>query len=435
MNFNSFSQRYGLLLLGLLFVHPLVWAYVPLDRIVAVVNHDVIMLSELETKLETVREKMQQEGIASPPMPILAQQVLEGLIQNRIQLQLAARAGISINDETLNQTINTIAENNAVSLAQFREILELEGYSYEQFRENIRDEIVLTQLRKRQVENRIIVSEREIDDFLASQELQSSTQTEVRLSHILLSLPATATEENVERIREVAARTRGKLLAGTDFAKTAMEISDSADAENGGDIGWRKIEDIPTIFADYVLDMKKGAISQVIESPSGFHIIKMTDVKDDEQHRNIVEQTHARHILIKTDELTTAEVAREKLMQLRTRIENGDDFSQLAKGHSDDAISAMRGGDLGWRSPGDFTYQFQDVLDNTKIGEISTPFQSDFGWHILQVLDRRQHDNTETISRNKARNAIYQKKLEDITQSWTRRLRNEAYVEYRLDET
>lgn len=408
------------------------YAYVPLDRIVAIVNDDVIMQSELETKVRTIRGQLQQQGSQLPPASILERQVLDKMVQTRIQLQIAERTGIKVGDERLNRTISNIAAENQVSLSQFREILESDGYNYEKFREDIRNEITLSQLRKRQVENRIVVTEKEIDNFLANQEFQGTTETEIRIAHILLALPSAATSDEIAQVRQVANQVREDLLSGADFANTAKAVSDGGNAENGGDLGWRKLEDVPSLFADYIPDMKKGDISDLIQSPSGFHIIKISDLRSDE--KNIVQQTHARHILIKPDDLITNEQAREKAEQLKNRIENGDDFALLAKGNSDDPGSAIKGGDLGWQTPGALVPEFQKVMDSMEIGQVSKPFKTDFGWHILEVLERREHDNSESVKRGKARFAIKNRKLEEAMQNWARQLRDEAYVEYRLDE-
>jgi peptidyl-prolyl cis-trans isomerase SurA len=421
--------------LGLFFLflfQPFAYSYVPLDRIIAVVNEDVIMQSELEAKMRTVSGQIRQQGGNVPPTSIFERQILDTLVQNRIQLQLAARAGIRVDDETLNRTIGNIAAENKVSLTQFREILEKDGYKYEQFREDIRNEITLSQLRKRQVENRIVVTEKEIDNFLANQEFQGTFQTEIRLSHILLSLPEAATEDEIEQVRQVAAQIREDLIAGADFNEIATTVSDGGNASNGGDLGWRKIEDVPSLFADYIPEMENGDISELIQSPSGFHIIKISDVKSDEE--SIIEQTRARHILIKPDQLVSSEQAKDKLEQLLLRIKNGDDFGLLAKGNSQDPGSAIDGGNLGWRSPGELVPEFQRAMDALEINEISEPFQSSFGWHIVQVLERRKFDNTESVKRGKARMAIRSRKLNEAMQNWTRRLRDEAYVEYRLDD-
>ncbi|MCZ6805055.1 MAG: peptidylprolyl isomerase [Proteobacteria bacterium] len=418
--------------ISLFLIQNFAYAYVPLDRIVAVVNEDVIMQSELETKIRTVRDQMQQQGANLPPASILERQVLDNLIQNRIQLQIAERTGIRVNGENLNRTISNIAAENQVSLTQFKEILEQDGYNYEQFRKDIRNEITLSQLRRRQVENRVVVTEREIDNYLTNQEVQGTFQAEVRLSHILLSLPDAATQDEIYQVRQVASQIREDLITGADFAEIAATVSDGGNAKNGGDLGWRKMEDVPSLFVDYIPDMKTGEISELIQSPSGFHIIKISDVKSDE--KNIVEQTHARHILIKPDALTTVDQAREKLVQLKLRIENGDDFGLLAKGNSDDSVSAIKGGDLGWTSPGELVPEFQRMMDQIQPGELSAPFKSSFGWHIVQVLDRRSIDNTESVKQGRARAAIRTRKLDEAMQNWTRKLRDEAYIEYRLDD-
>jgi peptidyl-prolyl cis-trans isomerase SurA len=407
-------------------------AYSPLDHIVAVVNEDVIMKSELENKIYTINEKMKEQGANAPPESILKRQVLNNLIQNRIQLQLATMIGIKVNDENLNQTISNIAAESQITLEQFREILEKDGYNYEQFREDVRNQITLTQLRKRQVTNRIIVSEKEIDNFLTNDNSQGIFQTEIRLSHILFSLSETATEDEITQTEQMALKVRDELLMGADFAKIASTVSDSGNAKAGGDLGWRKIDTIPTLFTDYIPNMKVGDISELIRSPSGFHIIKISDLKDMEE--NIVEQTHARHILVKINELRTDKQANEKLLQLKLRIDNGDDFSLLAKGNSDDAMSAIANGDLGWSIPGELVPEFQRVLDGLEINETSEPFKSRFGWHIVQVLERRNHDNTESIKRARARKVIGDRKLNEALQNWNRELLDEAYVEYRLDD-
>ena len=406
-------------------------AYVALDRIIAIVNEDVVMQSELEQRLRAVRGQLREEGARLPPGPVLERQVLDSLIQGRIQLQLAARAGIRVDDETLNRAINNIAAENQVSLGEFRQILEAEGYNYQQFREDIRDQITLSQLRQRQVENRINVTEREIDDFLANREFQGDAEAEIRISHILLALPAEAPAAEIEQARQGAAELRRKLLAGADFAETARRVSDGGNAGQGGDLGWRKIAEVPTLFAEYIPDLGKGDISEPIRSPSGFHLIRIADIKGAEQ--SIVAQTRARHILIRTSELMTEAEAREKLTQLKARIEGGDDFGLLARGNSDDAASAIAGGDLGWRSPGELAPEFQRAMDALAIGQISAPFQTGFGWHIVEVLERRQYDNTESLKRGRARGAIRARKLEEATQNWARELRDEAYVEYRLN--
>ena len=435
MDFSFLRKQPRYLMLGLLALslsQTFVYAYVPLDRIVAVVNEDVIMESELKNKLQLANEQIKKQGVNPPPESIFKRQVLNNLIQNRIQLQLAKKIGIRVNDENLNRTISNIAAESQVTLEQFREILEKDGYSYEAFREDIRNEITLTQLRKRQVTNRIIISEKEIDNFLSNEDSKNLFQSEIRLYHILFALSETTAKDEITQIKKMALEVRNKLIAGADFSEIAKTVSDGGNAKTGGDLGWRKTKDIPTLFADYIPDMKVGDISELIQSPSGFHIIKVADIKDME--KNIVEQTRARHILVRTNELRTDKQAEEKLKQLKQRIDSGDSFNMLAKGNSDDSVSAIEGGDLGWTTPGTLVPEFQRVLDELDINEISKPFKSRFGWHIVQVLEKRNYDNTESVKRARARSVIGDRKNNEALQNWNRQLLDEAYVEYRLDD-
>jgi peptidyl-prolyl cis-trans isomerase SurA len=408
-------------------------ADVELDRIVAVVENDIIMQSELETKLRTVVAQMQQQGVQLPPSNVLETQILERMILMKIQLQKAEETGIRVDDETLNRTINNIAAGNNVSLSQFKEILEKDGFNYEQFRESIREEIVISRLRQREVDNRISITTKEIDNALANLEFQGKTETEYRLQHILISLPEAPTPEEEEQVRLVATKVLEDLETGLDFTTMASTVSDGQRALEGGDLGWRKKNEIPTIFSAQVATMEKGDISDLIKSSSGFHIVKLADVRSSE--KQIITQTLARHILIKIDELTTADDAFIRLEQLRTRIEGGDDFAKLAKANSDDKLSAAQGGDLGWSSPGRLVPQFEEVMDSLEIGQISQPFETQFGWHILEVLERREFDDTENAKREKASETIRRRKSEEAHQNWLRHLRDEAYVEYRLDES
>lgn len=407
-------------------------ADVELDRIVAVVENDIIMQSELELKLRTVVGQMREQGIQLPPSNVLETQILERMILMKIQLQKAEETGIRVDDETLNRTISNIAAGNNVSLSQFKDILEKDGFSYEKFRENMREEIIISRLRQRQVDNRISITNKEIDNALANLEFQGKTETEYLLQHILISLPEAPIPDEEEQALLVATKVLEDLNTGLDFATMATTISDGQRALEGGDLGWRKKNEIPTIFSTQIATMEKGDISDLIKSSSGFHIVKLADVRSSEKH--MITQTNARHILIKVDELTTADDAWVKLEQLRIRIEGGDDFAKLAKANSDDKLSAAQGGDLGWSSPGRLVPQFEKVMNQLEIDEISQPFETQFGWHILQVLGRREHDDTENARREKASETIRRRKSEEAHQNWLRHLRDEAYVEYRLNE-
>ncbi len=418
----------------ILYISPgALYADVPLDRIVAVVNDDVIMQSELEEKLRTVKNQLEQQGTALPPAGMLEKQILDRLILNKLQLQLASSTGIRIDDETLNRTISNIASENNVSLTQFREILEKDGYSYEHFREDIRNEIIITRLRERNVDNRITVTDREIDNFLTTKEQQGPIENEYRISHILIATPEAATPEEIEQARLVGLKVLEDLANGQDFAELAKSVSEGKQASEGGDLGWKKAGDIPSLFSDYIVDMKEGDVSELIQSPSGFHIIKLSGFRSSE--KNIVTQTHTRHILIKPNELTTENDVKVRLEQLKLRIEGGDDFAELARAHSEDTVSAAEGGDLGWVNPGSLVHDFETQMNKLEPGQISEPFNTEFGWHIVQVLDRREYDNSEDLKRNRAREAIRKKKIEEAHENWLRDMRDNAYVEYRIDDS
>lgn len=435
MNFSIMHaisrHRLVTLLLSLALLQP-AQAAIELDHIVAVVNDEVVMASELEERLRAVRQQLMEQGTQLPPTSQLKKQVLDRLIMNKLQMQMAQQTGIRVDDETLNRTISSIAAENGVSLTQFREILEKDGYSYAQFREDIRNEIMISRLRQRAVDNRVSVSDREIENHLTNQQHQGETEVEYRLSHILVAVPRSPTSSDLEETRKKAERIREELQNGADFGKTAATYSDGQQALEGGDLGWRKSGQLPTLFSGSVSNMQEGDISDVIRSSSGYHIIKLTDVRDSE--KVVITQTRARHILIRPDELTSEEDAFRRLNQLRMRIRGGADFAELARGHSNDTVSAADGGDLGWVSPGDLVPEFQEVMDSLNPGQVSEPFQTQFGWHIVQVLERREHDNTEAIRRARAREAIRQRKLEEARENWLREMRDEAYVEYRLDE-
>ena len=407
-------------------------AGVPLDRIVAVVENDIIMQSELDIQLRTVVGRMKEQGVKLPSSSVLENQVLERMILTKIQLQRAENTGIRVDDETLNRTISNIAAGNNVSLSQFKEILEKDGFNYEKFRENIRNEIIVSRLRQRQVDNRISITSKEIDNALMNEEFQGSTETEYLLQHILISLPEAPAPDEEEQARLVASKVLEDLKTGQNFATMATTVSDGQRALEGGDLGWRKKNEIPTLFSDQIATMEKGDISDLIKSSSGFHIVKLADVRSSNKH--MITQTKARHILIKINELTTTDDARLRLDQLRTRLVGGDDFAKLAKAHSDDTVSAAQGGELGWVSPGVMVTEFENVMNQLEINEISEPFTTQFGWHILQVQDRREHDDTENARRTKASEAIRRRKSEEAHQNWLRHLRDEAYVEYRLNE-
>ena len=421
----------GLALFGL-FSSPCLAVREPLDRIVAVVNDDVITQSELRARIAVVREQMQRQGTAVPSRDLLDRQVLDLLIQDRLQMQVAERDGINVDSATLEAAAGSIARENQLSPAEFRRRLEADGHSYDAFLRDVREELTIQSLHQRRVRSRVAISEREIDDFLASQQLQEGEDPRVRLSHILISWPEGSPDSVLQSKRRQAEELRQQLLDGADFATLAAQVSDSQTAADGGDLGWRRMSEVPSLFADYVPAMAVDEISEIIKSENAFHIITLTAL---ETGKNLIEdQVHARHILIRPNELNDVQAVRQRLSQLRQRILSGDDFATLAKAHSEDPLSAIKGGDLGWNSLGSLTPRFADVVRTLPDETISEPFASDFGWHIAEVLGRRQYDNTESILRNQARNAIFNRKLEQVQRRWIRGLRDEAYVEYRLGE-
>ncbi|MCI0400969.1 MAG: peptidylprolyl isomerase [Gammaproteobacteria bacterium] len=408
------------------------WAVEPLDSIVAVVNDDVIMQSELENRTRTVEAQLKHNGTAIPPQLVLQKQVLERLILMKLQLQLAQSTGIRVDDDTLNRAIGRIAENNGMSLSQFREILERDGYNFAAFREDMRDEITITQLRQRQIDNQITVTDREIDNLLSTQKNQGDVNAEYHLAHILIATPEAASPEQLQSRQQKAEQVLAQLRAGADFKETAVAVSDGQQALDGGDLGWRKADQLPTIFAAIVPKMNTGDVSDLIQSASGFHIIKVLGIRGSSQH--MVTQTHVRHILVRPSETTSNEAAQTRLEQLKPRVAGGEDFAELARSHSDDTASAINGGDLGWVNPGDLVPEFEAAMDSLSLGQTSDPVRTQFGWHLIQVIDRRDHDSTEEVKRAEAREVIRQRKIQENQEAWLRQMRDEAYVEYRLNE-
>ncbi len=401
-----------------------------LDTIVAVVDDDVIMASELERKIDRVKSEATQRGSRLPPLPDLEKQVLERLIIMNIQLQAAQRTGIQVDDSMLNRAISNIAAENNLSLEKFRGTIENEGYDFSLFREDIRDEITLSRLRQQRVDNKVFVSDREVKNYLATQSQQGNDVEEFHIQHILISIPDDADNKQKKAMKAKAEDVLEKLKSGTDFAVISSDISDAGNAAGGGDMGWMEASKVPSLFNSVLPELKAGELSGLLKNDSGYHIIKLLEKRSSDIQ--MIPQTHARHILIRTDEITTSDDAKKRLQQLKERIEAGADFSELARSNSDDKASAVVGGDLGWTSPGVMVPQFEKQMDKLSVDEISQPFQTQFGWHLLQILGHRQHDGTEELMLAKARAAVKKRKVEEKRQSWLIRLRDEAYVEYRL---
>jgi len=401
-----------------------------IDRIVAVVNDDVITATELRARIDDLKKQLRRQDTTLPPPDVLRKKVLERFVLGRIQLQLAAANGIRVSDEMLNKTISAIATQNKLSLSGFREVLQQDGYNFAHFRENMREEITMRRLRQRQVASRITISPQEIDNFLINQRAQGHADDEYHLGHILIALPESASPTRIRKKQAQAQAVLEKLRQGEDFTATAAAVSDGRQALQGGDLGWRKAGELPTIFADAVQGMKTGELSTVIRSPSGFHIIKLLGHRSTKHH--VIKQTRARHILIRPNALVSEADARKKLLELRERVLKGEDFAKLATSNSADKASAANGGDLGWAGPGKMVPAFEAAMNKLAPGEISPPAKTPFGWHLIQVLDRRVIDDTDKFKREQARKFIYQRKLDEAEAEWLRKLRGESYVEYRL---
>ncbi len=403
-------------------------AVIELDRIVAVVEEDVIMETELDEQMQRVRAALRQQGTQMPPTTVLERQVIERLVLEKIQLQIAEQSEITVDEPALDRAVSDLAARNNLSLEQFREILASEGYEFSNFREQIRQEMIMSKLRRAEIDNRVRVSDNEIENYLRNEALGNDDQ-EYRLAHILISIPSGADNEEIREAREKARLALERLDAGEDFTTVAVSVSDGQQALEGGDLGWRKGDEIPTLFADAVGSMSVGETSGLITSPSGYHIIKLTDKRSGETI--MIEQFRARHILLTPNELMTLEQALNRMRQIKLRLDGGADFALIARTNSDDRASALQGGDLGWVGKGQMVAEFEEIMTAIPVGEISPPFQTEFGFHILQVTETRQYDGTEEIRRDRARQALRRQKIDERRQSWLRELRDEAYVDFR----
>ncbi len=402
-----------------------------INRIVAVVNDDIITHSELDNEMVSISAELQKKDTQLPPRAILEKQVLERLIVERLQLQLAENSGIRIDDTALNSKLQELAKANGVTLTQFRSVLERDGYDYARFREDLRKELVINQLRRQMVGSRLKVSDQEVENLLANLEASDQGDVQYHLAHILIAVPEAASPEQIQAAQQHAGQVLASLAGGADFSRTAIAESNGQTALDGGDIGWRSLGQMPTLFVEPLKSLQPGEISKLIRSPSGFHIIKLIEQRGGERY--VVKQTRVRHILLKPDALHSDEETRVRLQQLEQRIRGGEDFAALAKSNSQDTLSAAKGGDLSWVNPGELVPEFEEAMNKLQPGQLSQPFKSQFGWHILEVLERREHDSTAEYKRSKAIKLIRSRKSDEQLLLWLRRLRDEAYVEYRLD--
>jgi peptidyl-prolyl cis-trans isomerase SurA len=431
------SQRMILRVLALLFLalasmSALAAAPVPLDRIVAVVNNDVITQSQLDKQVEQTLRQLAQRKVQAPPRDQLEKRLLDRMITQRTLLQAAAATNIRIDGDTLDRTLTRIASQNNMDLPAFRSALEKDGVNFDDFRNQVRDEMTIARLREREVDNRIVVTDAEIDNFLANEKKDPAKQVEYNLSALLFLAPENASPEALQKLKTKAEKALAELKAGTDFAQVSAAYSDAQNALQGGSMGWRSAAKLPELFIDAIKDLKVGEITPILHSPNGYHILKLLDKRGLDTSM-IVKQTHARHILIKTNEVVTDQDAYTRLMDLKERLANGGDFAKLAKQYSND-MSASQGGDLGWLNPGDTVPEFEQAMDALPVGAISKPIKTPFGWHLIQVLGRRDQDVGPERQRQLARQAIRERKSDEAFEEWVRQMRDQAYVEYHLDD-
>ncbi|MGD2128642.1 MAG: peptidylprolyl isomerase [Lysobacterales bacterium] len=399
----------------------------PIDSIVALVDEDVILRSELDLAVAGIVQRIQASGESMPPMNLIENQVLERLIMRELQVQRALQTGIRASDSDIDQALVTLAQQNNMTLQQLRQVIEGEGEDFAEFRRNIGEEILTERLRQRIVASMDPVTDTEVDIMLASEDLSGG---EYNLSHIMIALPDGSTPQQIQTAQAKADDIYDRLVNGLDFASAAISYSDSQEALEGGLIGWRDLNSVPAFFADAVRGLKPGDFTKPIRSPAGFHILKVNDYR--EQRQVVVKEYHARHIMIEVNELVTPRLAMDKIIDIKKRLDNGEDFAELADEYSDDPTSANLGGDMGWFPPeayGDRVYQ---TLMALKPGEISEPFQTEGGWHIIQLLDTRETDRTEESIRAEARDKIRKRKAEQEIEKVLRQFRDEAYVEIRL---
>jgi peptidyl-prolyl cis-trans isomerase SurA len=403
-----------------------------LDRVIAVVNDEAITQHDLNEQRVAVLVQLRESKVAPPAPDVLERQLLERMITERSLLQFAKETGVRVDDTTVERAFLRLAQDNKVTPEEFRKVLEREGITYAKYREDIRRELTLQRLREREVESRVNVTDAEVDNFLASSELREGGDIEYLLSHILVSVPEQASPEQVEQRRRRAEEALQQIRSGTDFAQVAASTSDAADALQGASLGWRNAARLPTAFAGLVRDMKKGDVTPVLRSPAGFHVVKLMDQRD-RSAPTVVDQTRARHILVRVNETTSEAEARARIDRVKDRLDSGAKFEDMARINSEDA-SAAKGGDLGWVNPGDTVPEFEKALASLAVGEISSAVRTPFGWHLLKVEERRKQDITRDRRREQARQALRQRKADELFGDFVRQTRDRAYVELKIDE-
>lgn len=403
-----------------------------IDRIIAVVDNSVITQNELNERVKIVQQQLEKQGNELPPTDVLRKQVLERLINDRLQLQLAAQTGLKVDDNQLNKTIERIAQQNKLTVQAFKEALEQEGIKFNKFKEDIRKEIILARLREREVENRLNITESEVDNFLTTQASRKEDPDEFEISHILIRTNEDGSPEEIQKLKAKAELALQKIKDGMDFSQVSASFSDAPNALEGGKLGWKTTTQIPGLFLDALKPMKSGEVSSLLRSANGFHILKLTDRRGGSSPL-VIQQTHVRHILIKPSEIVSDNEAQRRIGALHERLDNGGDFAEIAKLNSEDG-TASKGGDLGWLNPGDTLPEFEKAMNALAINEISSPVHTQFGWHLIQVVERRTQDMSKESARLKARQEIRARKSDEAFQDWLRELRDRAFVEYRLED-
>ncbi len=402
------------------------------DRVVAIVNDEAITQHEVDDAKRIVLAQMKQQNVPSPAPDVLEKQVLERLITERSLLQFAKETGLRVDDTQVERALQRIAQDNKLTLEEFKKALAQEKINYTKYRDDLRSELIVQRLREREVESRLTVSDAEVSHYLATVKAQNAGDSEYQLAHILVLVPEQASADQIEVRRRRAEEALKQIRSGGEFGQVAAGFSDASDALRGGNLGWRAGARLPTVFADQVRTMKTGEVSPVLRSASGFHIVKLID-KRGRNETTVVDQTHARHILIRVNELVSESDGKVKIERLKDRLDSGAKFEEIAKLNSEDG-SAVKGGDLGWLNPGDTVGEFQDAMNRLTVNQISAPVRSPFGWHLIQVLERRKQDVTAERERAEAQLAIRQRKADEQFQAWVREVRDRAYVEIRLDD-
>ncbi len=405
---------------------------IPADRIVAVVNDEVVTLHELRTRLNMALAQLQRQGTPLPPRDVLERQMLERLIMDKVQLQHAREVGLRVDDAQLEGALQRIAAGNKMSLPQFRDALQKDGVSFAKFREDIRSEMTIARVREREVESKLVISEGEIDNYLSGDPSKGSNE-EYEVAHILLRAPESASPEQLQRLRAKAEQIYARVLKGENFAELAAAYSDAPDGLQGGGLGVRTMDRLPSIFADVVKRLQSGEVGPILQSPNGFHIVKLIAKKGGGVALPPVQQTRARHILIKVNEIVSDADARHRMDGLLDRLKHGAKFEELARLYSQDG-SASKGGDLGWIYPGDTVPEFERAMNDLPIGKVSVPVKSPFGYHLIEVMERRVQDVSSDRQRAAARQVLRERKLDEAYQDWLRQSLDRAYVEMRLEE-